>query len=353
VCVGRTARKRANYKINGEGALSISTAENTFKVWRSRVMQAMHLIAHPRDHLRLRKVLVRAREKFSLGHQKWSDLKYLRAYLARFLSIEQKRQCLSFHYEYVLRKATSKSARGLLVGKEMVWEKHKEGHIFGIHLTPSSLTDREGELVFNFVLDGQIVYLLTFSIAPAAPFDGTQDTVVFVGGLQGRPGKASEIRLVSKLNDEINAASALFLALKALANCWQINRIVAISAKYQISHDADIYADQRSKIYDAFWKDAGGFASSDLFFTLDASFHRAASDPVSGAHKSRTRRKRVLKEALKKELDERFSRAFEREAPPNHFGRAFESARLTAHSQNSDSRYPSVLKVEARSRTVE
>ena len=59
------------------------------------------------------------------------------------------------------------------------------------------------------------------------------------------------------------------------------------------------------------------------------------------------------KEALTKELDERFSRAFGLEASSSQFGRAVESARLAAHNQNSNLRYGPILKVRAHSPTVE
>jgi uncharacterized protein VirK/YbjX len=275
-----------------------------------RVSKLIYLLTHLREYLRLRRVLLRDQRVCAQRHCKWADLKHIRAYGARFLNKNEKYDFITFHYNFVLDRLCSERSREVLSGRAYLWEAVLSGNILGIELRRSTSTSIEGELVLNFTFNRRIIFMLTFTVVPGAYFGESARPLIFIGGMQGRPACREDIRAASKLNKEIDPATMLLMALKTIGIAWNIETIAAISARYQISANALERSTERSAVYDRFWIESGGTPYRDRVYKLRTHFQRGAQDPTLGTHKSRTRRKRMAKEALRTDLTASTSRIF-------------------------------------------
>jgi len=270
----------------------------------------LYLATHLSEYFRLRGILFHDRQLCAERHRKWTSLKHVRAYAARFLDRDAKRDFMTVHYDFVSDRLLSARSKEVLSGRAYLWKNILNGNVLGIELRRSTLTAIEGELVLNYKYNGRIIFMLTFSIVPGSYFDESTRQVIFVGGLQGRPACREDIRAASKLNREIDPATMLLVALKSIGIAWNIDMIVAISARHQISADAIENAEERFAIYDRFRIKSGATPHLGKVFKLSTRFQRGAQDPALGTHRSRTRRKRLAKDGLREDLAECVSRIF-------------------------------------------
>jgi uncharacterized protein VirK/YbjX len=275
-----------------------------------RLVKIIYLVTHLRGYFRLREILRRDRRFCAEPHCKWLNLKYVRIYAMRFMSTNDKYSCMAFHYNFVSGRLSSEVSKELLSGRTHFWDTTVSGNALCIDLRRSTLTAIEGELVLNFVYNGRIIFMLTFSVVPGTCFGESAWPVIYVGGLQGRPSCREDIRAASKLNREIDPATMLLMALKSIGIAWNIETIVAVAATYQVSANAVESTIDSSVIYDQFWVKSGGTAFHDRAYKIRTRSQRGAHDPVFGSHKSRTRRKRMAKDALGGDLAMCASRAF-------------------------------------------
>jgi uncharacterized protein VirK/YbjX len=275
-----------------------------------KISKLIYLITHLSAYLRLRRVLSRDQRACVERHCKWADLKHVRAYGARFLDKNEKYDFITFHYNFVLDWLSLERSREVLAGRAYLWETVLSGNMLGIELRRSTLTSIEGELVLNFAFNSRVIFMLTFTVVPGAYFGESARPLIFIGGMQGRPACREDIRAASKLNKEIDPATMLLMALKTIGIAWNIETIAAISARHQISANALESSKERSAVYDRFWVESGGTPYRDKVYKLRTHFQRGAQDPALGTHRSRTRRKRMAKEALRSDLLTATSRIF-------------------------------------------
>lgn len=277
--------------------------------WWRRLRKSAYLLGHLPQHLALQRLLDTSHIPSKLGALHKARFKYLRVYLARGLSASERYACMEAHYRFWQSLGGTHHARSLLQGDRPLWSRHFEEHVIAIELRPAHQTILEGEFVLNFCLDGTRVAMLTFTIAPGAVFGVQAERVMFIGGLQCRPSSREAIRVASKLNGEIGPLVTLLLAAQGLAAAWGLGGIVGVAAAHQISargHHAAVMAmaktEEREKIYDALWTDAGGEALGAWGYALPLDPRDLAHAEPSGSHRARTRRRRMLRAALYEEM---------------------------------------------------
>lgn len=280
-----------------------------------RLVKSVYVAARLHEYLQLRRILRQDQQACAACHAKGTHLKYVHGYAARFLDPAANYKFIAHHYNFALDKLSSARSRALLSGQAHVWEAGSRERHLGIELRRATGTSVEGELVLNFTLNRKIIFMLTFSVFPGAYFDEPARSVIFVGGLQGRPGCREDIRMASKANDEVDPATMLLMALKAVGIAWNIETIVAVSAKYQISADALESAEARFANYDRIWMKGGGIAHGDRVYKLATQSRHGVHAPALGSHRSRTRRKRIVKDALWDDLTARTAQIFAAPAP--------------------------------------
>ncbi len=150
----------------------------------------------------------------------------------------------------------------------------------------------EGDLLLEHAIDRETLYRFSFAIVPAGIL-GRSETVV-IGGSQGVHGTGLLTRAAAKANGEINPAATLMIALRALCQALGIGEIHGVRADNQ----PVVYAraDHNLGAYDSLWAQHGGSAQGG-FYVMDARLSDDSQSLDSG-HRSRTRRKRRLKQAI-------------------------------------------------------
>jgi uncharacterized protein VirK/YbjX len=274
-----------------------------------RLCKLAYLLGHLPQHLALQRVLDATVRPAGPGRFDAIRFKYLRLYLAHGLSFGARRACLLTHYEFCRSVGASHRARLLFEGEMPLWAEYRKGHSLALELHPVSLTFKEGELALHFLLDRKLVAMLTCSVVPGAVFGATAERVLFIGGLQGRPGTREATRLAARLNNEIAPLTMLVLAAQALAGAWGLGGIVGVSAAHQVAAEGHLAsaqirakAGERKKHYDDVWRAAGGVALAAWGYTLPLDPRVGGQTEPLGTHRTRTRRRRVLRVALYQDI---------------------------------------------------
>jgi len=308
-------------------------------VWRERAFKLAYLLGHIPQHQDLQRALETSFTSVSSHFLAPLRFKYLRVYLARKLSFSARRACMQTHYEFWRMIGAAPRAQPLLSGQLPLWDRHGDGHVLSVELRPAGTTVAEGECALNFRVDGEVAAMLTFTIAPSAVFGMPGARVLFVGGLQGRPGAREAIRLAAKLNGEIAPFATLLLAAQALAKAWGLDGIVGIAASHQVSamrHQA--FAGARGAgaepetCYDEFWRHARGIAlaaqnGQPWGYAIPVDPQESDAVP-SGSHRARTRRRRMLRAALHQEMLAAALMAFAAPGPERLFAVPMQSEQI-------------------------
>jgi len=154
----------------------------------------------------------------------------------------------------------------------------------------------EGDLLLEHALDGAVLYRFSFAFVPARVVSARE--TVIIGGSQGVYGTACITRAAARANGEVSPAATLMIALRAICQALDIPEIYGVCADNQpVVHSQ---AEHNSGAYDALWAQHGGVPQNG-FYAMDAQLSDSAQSIDSG-HKSRTRRKRRLKQAILAEI---------------------------------------------------
>jgi len=271
-------------------------------VWANRLCKLCYLAATMRSHRALKKVIESSLPASLRSRADNTHVKYLRAYLARYLTTAEKYACLLSHHRYWHEIGATYAGNTVLLRARPIWQTSGDGHVIAMELRQARRSAIEGELALNFLLDGLIITTLTFSFVPGTVFGHAAARVLFVGGVQGYPGCREAIRQASRLNFEIAPARALLIATQALAAVLDISTILCIAASQQIAANAIAYVGQRAETYDALWRSEGAACHDGKVYALPSDLSAVIHPDPSGSHRTRARRRRLQKEALYTEI---------------------------------------------------
>lgn len=178
----------------------------------------------------------------------------------------------------------------------VLWRATTEAGEQTVTLSLPVRTMLEGDLLLEHAIDGTTLYRFSFAVVPAGILGPRESAVI--GGSQGTHGTGLLTRTAAKANGEINPAATLMVALRALCQALGINDIYGVQAHNQPVVYAK--ADHNLGAYDTLWSQHGGVPRSG-FHVMDAQLSDTQQSLDSG-HKSRTRRKRRLKQAIFAEI---------------------------------------------------
>lgn len=160
----------------------------------------------------------------------------------------------------------------------------------------------EGDLVLEYWFQEQLLHRMTFSVLSSGPFDGRDETVLFIGGSQAY-GDRELRREASLFNRQINSATATLIGVKAVAEALDITRIYAVKTRNQIT--LHLRPGDPGNAYEDFWSTNYG-VDRGAFFELPLQASPQRESPVAGSHGSRTRRKRQDRQELKDFVETEF-----------------------------------------------
>lgn len=262
-------------------------------------------LRHPAAQLRVHRVLARARAAGLPTPRPHERFKHLGNYLARSLDRVQRLQALGHHHAFLYDRRHDGPA-DMWTGRFVLWTTgDEEGRTHEVLLQPAHLAPMEGESELSFRLDGKRLYTLTFSFVNGADLGVGDAPVLLIGGMQGAYWAREELRYAARRNGEIAPPTMLLLAASVLAEALCDGVVAGPSNENQAAHGYVVDGRSSSLDYDALWEQAGGQKNGSGFFLIPAASGDDADAPVTGKHRSRTRRRRQLRAALRSAMHAR------------------------------------------------
>ena len=225
--------------------------------------------------------------------------KYLRGYyLIRGLTLRQRASCFRHHY----RRLRSLLPRGLLhkilSGSLVLHELSVDGHCFSITMGLSQRDCiQEGELSLNLYVDGEIVFVLSFTIVPGSVVESEVEEILLITRIQGAQGRYSQISLATKVLHDVAPRALLLSALKGIALAFGIGHMSGVCASRQTSY-CEGRAAHYQRAYDAFLAGSGFVRNPAGFYLAALPFEEKPLACIKRGHKLRTKEKRLFKQQI-------------------------------------------------------
>ncbi len=268
-------------------------ADSRHRAWRL-VILASSLPSYLRYYVRLKSsrygAVVPAGDPFF-------ERKFVTPYLASFLSPRQRLDiqshlCRVLDEDFDPRRFTARLPDGI-----ELWTLHKDGRRLSIVLRLPQRTMLEGDLTVEVQLDGQMLHRISFAFVPGSVLGRPEANLVFIGGSQGVHGTRELAREAARLAGEINPPNLLLIALRALAAGMGTAMIAGVAAACQsVVGRADTTS---LGAYDDLWRANHGEAH-DGYFVMPVDVPE--NEAIEGANRSRTRRKRRLRQAFLQDM---------------------------------------------------
>jgi len=215
-------------------------------------------------------------------------------YLARDLSISERKSCFVHHYTRLHDALPDTMLRQILHRSVSVLEIRAGESAYRVTSHLSRPWDKEGELSFDLEVDGVGIYVVSFSIVPGVVVKSKAREVVLISRLQGMKGKYERIQRATKVLSDVAPASFLLAALQGFAEAFGIVEIVGVSALRQANYHEDCAGVFR-KSYDDFFLNLGAVLGPEDLYSCPVPIPEKPLQEVKRGHKLRTKEKRAFK----------------------------------------------------------
>jgi uncharacterized protein VirK/YbjX len=179
----------------------------------------------------------------------------------------------------------------------MIHEIPEGANRFMLTMGMSKPSFKEGELSLYLRVDGNIVFVLSFTIVPGGVVNSQAAGILLITRLQGVKGAFSHISDATKTLHDVAPDALLFAALQGIANAFGISEIVAVSAVRQSYFSQDTAAIFK-EAYDDFFAGLGISKNAAGFFRIPLPFQEKPLAFIKHGHKIRTREKRAFKQQV-------------------------------------------------------
>jgi uncharacterized protein VirK/YbjX len=221
--------------------------------------------------------------------------KYLNnRYLARRLTTSERALALTHHYRYLDAKASDCFLRETLHDGITVYRIVVRNTVYTIVMVLSGPITDEGELSLELRLDGTTIFHLSFTIVPGTVIDIDAEDAVLITRIQGVRGLFKQIQMATKDLHEISPPALLFSAIHGTALAFNIGYIAGVAGVNQPAY-SESDASEFTSAYDDFFISLGGIGNANGFFCFRVPLREKPLALVKRDHRSRTRRKRMLK----------------------------------------------------------
>ena len=260
----------------------------------SPAFRLVTLINYFPDYISFRVKLMRSTYGQIIPNGGFYNRKFVAPYLASFFSPRQ-RLTIQSHLCDALERAFSPSAIRRLEAGWKLWSCRDEGHEQSVSLSFAKRTVLEGDLTLEHSLDGQVLHRLTFAFVPGDLLKISSQQILFIGGSQGLRHATERMRTAARQNGEISPVTMTLIAARAICTVMGIEHLYGVRAAYQSVVYCNGSAAERS--YDRVWQAHGG-QEQETCFVLSVEDSESIDKPVCGKNRSRTRRKRRLKNEI-------------------------------------------------------
>jgi hypothetical protein len=218
-------------------------------------------------------------------------------YLVRGLTTAQRASCFLHHYRCLHAALSDLFLRQTLLGETLLHEINTDSNRFAVTMGLSRDFDKEGELSLNLHVDGEIVFLLAFTIVPGAVVESEASEVLLISRLQGMKGAYRQVHLATRALHNVAPGALLLSVLQGIALAFGIGQIAAVTAVRQSSYTADSAAVFK-QAYDEFFIGLGIPETAAGFFLTPVPVEPKPLAQVKKGHKIRTKEKRAFKQQI-------------------------------------------------------
>lgn len=215
-------------------------------------------------------------------------------YLVRDFNTRQRAACFLHHYRRLRDAFPGYVLRGILADQVPLYQTFAADTRFSITLGLSRPWDKEGELSLNLHVDGEIMFVLSFTIVPGWVTGTDAAEIVLISRIQGMKGCYGQISLATKSLFDVAPDSLLFAALQGFAKAFDIGEMAAVSATRQSSYCKQ-YDTTFRRNYDAFFTELGTPREPSGLFVSPIPVPEKPLTQIKQGHKLRTKQKRAFK----------------------------------------------------------
>jgi uncharacterized protein VirK/YbjX len=222
---------------------------------------------------------------------------FTHGYLARQLSVAERASCFVHHYRTLQERLPRVFLRQILHRDVALVEIREGESCFAVTFGLSRTHDKEGELSLNLLVDGQTVFILSFTIVPGKAVKSQAEEVLLITRIQGMKGCYRQISRATKALHNVAPAALLIAALQGVGEALGIGVLGCISATDQNSYCEECAAAFKTA-YDDFFTERGVEKNQANFFLAPIPLKEKPMSQVKPGHKLRTREKRVFKREI-------------------------------------------------------
>ncbi len=215
-------------------------------------------------------------------------------YLARGFTVRERVSCFLHHYRRLHETFPEGGLRQILLKDLRIHEISNGANCFAITIgLPDANSRLEGELSLNLLINGKIIFGLSFTVVPGWVVRSDVAEILLVTRLQGAPGCTAEIKSACRAVYYYSPRDVLLATLGGIAETLAITRIEAIAAKMQRA-----YTEDRSEIftnsYDNFFTEAGMSKTSTGFYSSPVPIEGRPLESYKGSAKWRAKKRRLM-----------------------------------------------------------
>ncbi len=212
-------------------------------------------------------------------------------FLARDLGVPDRVRCYTHHHRRLLDALEHGFVRGIIVGHETIWSLEAGENQLRIDLGLSIDYDKEGEHSLQLRCNGEVVYLVSFTIVPGCVVGCPAREVALISRLQGAKGHSRLLSCACRVLDDMPAPIALVTALCGICRALGVEALACVSAENQTAYMTEYDAVFR-KAYDGLMDALGVKRNERGYFVSTLPLPHKPMSEIKEGHKVRTKRKR-------------------------------------------------------------
>jgi len=248
--------------------------------------------------------------------------KYLSVrYLTTTFDLATRASCFLHHYRRLKIDIQDSFLRRIMLGNVPLFEMRDGGHSLQVSIGLETTCGQEGELSLNYLVDGEAVFILSFTIVPGWTVGSARPDVLLISRIQGTKGRYRQISLAMKTFHNVAPPAVLLAAAQGVACALGIGEIASVSAAIQICY-APEFVDVLTTAYDDFFAELGIAKNAKGFFLTPVPIEDKPLAVIKKGHKLRTREKREFKRQITDEVTRLLSERPAVSAEPSRADRA-------------------------------
>jgi len=206
-------------------------------------------------------------------------------------------ECFLHHFRLLQRAFTEEFLSSLIQRDIVLMEMQEDSHSFLVTLGLAAAGDQEGEMSLRLLVDGERVFVFSFTVVPGKVLGYAQPDVILLGRIQGEEGRYRAIALATKAMHHVDPRALLIAALQGLAEALEIGLLAGVSAEMQICYAIEFEAHFKNA-YEGFYREIGAVRDTQGLYVSALPIHKKLLAQVPSKRRAQTRRQRTFEQKL-------------------------------------------------------